>query len=680
MARHCQSAPSAQQGRGGREQPLIAFVGNPNVGKSTLFNHLTGERVTTAHYAGTTVDAAVADTEVDGRPARIMDLPGAYALTGAPTGDPGVAETLLESAPDAVVVVVDATNLARNLPLALEALDLGLPAVVALNLADEARASGIAIDTGAVAALVGTRVVETVAVTGEGVLELMRAALDMAAEGAVAGGPIHRYEVGFERLVAPLVTVTERRCTVVGRLGGRGLALKLLEADPEVTAGLSSAGESGLLRVAEEVRVSLRHAAHEGVPRTVAEARHRLAARIADDATERAEQRARVAWERLATSPKSGIPLLAGVLASIFLFLFFVGEFLAGVFSGAWARFASPNITAAVEALAGEGVAARTLLWGLDSGIEAALGIGLPYILTFYFLLALVEDSGYLNAVAFLADRSMHRFGLHGRAVIPLVAGAGCSVPAILATRMLSTGRERFIAATLVSFVPCSARTAVILGAVGHYVGIGPALGVYVVTLLVIGLVGIGMSRLVPGHAGGLVMEMFPFRRPDARVVARKAWSQFTEFLVVALPVVIVGSIVLGGLYESGWLWTLTTPLDPVVSGLLGLPSVAGLTLLFGLLRKEFALQLLATLAIATMGEGAGDLASFMSGTDLFVYALVNTLAFPCISAVAVLGRVVGVVRAAGVISVTVGAALLVGTLFAKGIPVFMQLVGGGGL
>ncbi len=149
---------------------------------------------------------------------------------------------------------------------------------------------------------------------------------------------------------------------------------------------------------------------------------------------------------------------------------------------------------------------------------------------------------------------------------------------------------------------------------------------------------------------------------------------------MVALPVVVVGSIVLGGLYETGWLWTLTTPLDPVVSGLLGLPSVTGLTLLFGLLRKEFALQLLATLAIATMGEGAGDLMSFMSGTDLFVYALVNTLAFPCISAVVVLGRVVGGWSAGTVMVITVVTAVMVGTLFAKGIPLVMALPEGGAL
>jgi ferrous iron transport protein B len=237
---------------------------------------------------------------------------------------------------------------------------------------------------------------------------------------------------------------------------------------------------------------------------------------------------------------------------------------------------------------------------------------------------------------------------------------------------VLPTDRERFLAATLVSFVPCSARTAVILGAVGAFVGWLPALGVYGVTLVVIVLVGIAMDRLVPGTSGGFVMEMFPFRRPSIGVVLRKSWTQFREFLVVATPLVVVGSMALGGLYETGWLFKLTGPMEPVVQGWLGLPAFAGLTLLLGLLRKEFALQLLVALAVATGAGGTdagGDLLAFMSVTQIFVYTLVNTLAMPCVSTVAVLGRVLGWKRAAGALAITVAVALLVGGLFARLLP-----------
>jgi len=353
----------------------------------------------------------------------------------------------------------------------------------------------------------------------------------------------------------------------------------------------------------------------------------------------------------------------------VFGFLFVVGDALASGFSALWATYASPLIRGAIEALAGTGTLAAVLRWGFDAGIEASLAIGLPYILTFYVLLALLEDSGYLTSLAFLADRVMHRFGLHGRAVLPLVAAAGCNVPAMVAAKSLPSRRERLITSTLIVLVPCSARTAVVLGAVGHYIGWQPALGVFAVVLVLTVATGLSLDRMLPGHTSGLVMEMFPFRRPTFAGVLMKAWAQFREFLFVATPIVVVGSLVLGTLYETGVLWRLTEPLKPVVEGWLGLPAVAGLTLILGMLRKELALQLLIAMAVVSIGAGATDLTSFMTPTNLFVYALVNTIAVPCVSTVAVLARQEGWARTGLVVGFTVAAALLLGGIFARVLP-----------
>ncbi len=241
---------------------------------------------------------------------------------------------------------------------------------------------------------------------------------------------------------------------------------------------------------------------------------------------------------------------------------------------------ASPLLASAVHAVFGYGALAGTLLWGLDGGILAALAVGIPYILTFYFVLALLEDSGYMNAAAFLADRVMHLFGLHGRAVIPLMAAAGCNVPAIMGTRVLATKRERTIACALVVLVPCSARTAVILGSVSLFVGWQWALLVFGVLGLVGLAAGLLLNRILPGEPEGLVMEMFPFRRPSLRLVATKTWKRFGTFLWAAAPIMLLGSFALGALYETGLIWHLSRPLEPVVVGWLGLPAVAGLTLL----------------------------------------------------------------------------------------------------
>lgn len=647
---------------------VIAVAGNPNVGKSTIFNSLTGLGVETAHYPGKTVQLHIGETSHGARQVTMVDLPGIYDLSGLSEDQQVARRLLLEVRPDVVVHVADANNLGRNLFMTLQLIDLALPVVLALNLHDEARRGGVRVDAEKLWRRLGVPVIPTVATEGLGLDYMLQQAIE------VAGSPPAEPHAYGRHLESAITRVSDACAHLRERPFGlpcRSLALLLLSAD-EGTAdavGRIAAGEDVLKEVAVAASV-LRVARMEPAATTIARERHGLAGVIADDVvTVRPERRGRRTLRALAVSPVTGVPILLLMLAGVFGFLFFAGERMSTAFSAFWEALVSPAITGAVQAVAGTGAVARTLLWGLDAGAEASLAIGIPYILTFYFLLALLEDSGYLNSVAFLADRTMHRFGLHGRAVVPLVAAAGCNVPAILATRSLASDRERVIASTLITMVPCSARTAVVLGAVSHYIGAGPALGVFCVVGLVNVGTGLALDRILPGHSSGLVMEMFPFRRPSLRSVAAKAWDRFKEFLTIATPIVVVGSVILGGLYETGWLWTLTKPFEWLVVGWLGLPAVAGLTLLLGFLRKELSLQLLIALGIATFGAGAARLTTFMSPTDLFVYALVNTLALPCVSTCAVLGKELGWGRGAVVIAGVTSIALLLGGVFARLLP-----------
>lgn len=642
---------------------VVALIGNPNVGKSTVFRRLTGVDVETAHYPGTTQGVNIADTVADGRRVVVVDLPGTYSLSGDAPEHVIARRALADLRPDVVLLVLDATNLERNLVLALEVLDTGLPVAIALNLVDEARHAGIEPDARELERALHVPVIATVANTGVGLDAAVGRALAVVGESPEP--PHYR-----ERLEALLDPVTAAAATVGAPRGltPRGLAIRLFEGAPElVTKEVLAAAAA-----AAEARIRAADELGEAPAVAVARERHVAARAIAQTVVARASDRGtgrrRSLWS-LTTSPLTGVPIMLLVLATVFGFLFVVGDLLATGFSAAWASFASPAIRAVIGSIAGEGTVAAVLGWGFDAGIEASLSIGLPYILVFYVLLALLEDSGYLGSLAFLADRAMHRLGLHGQAVLPLVAAAGCNVPAMVAVRSLPSRRQRTIASTLVVLVPCSARTAVVLGAVGHYIGIGPALGVFAVVLLVTVGAGLGLDHLLSGHTGGFVMEMFPFRRPSVRGVLRKAWGQFREFLFVATPIVIAGSLVLGALYETGWLWKLTGPLEPIVEGWLGLPAVAGLTLILGTLRKELALQLLVAMAVVSLGAGASDLSSFMTPTNLFVYALVNTIAVPCVSTIAVLGRQEGWGRAAMIIGFTVVAALLLGGVFARVLP-----------
>jgi ferrous iron transport protein B len=299
----------------------------------------------------------------------------------------------------------------------------------------------------------------------------------------------------------------------------------------------------------------------------------------------------------------------------------------------------------------------------------ATLAVGIPYILTFYVIMAVLEETGYMNAAAYLSDRIMHHFGLHGRAVIPLIAAGGCNVPAILGTRVLSTMRERVIASILIVLVPCSARTAVIMGAVAKYAGWQWAVLVYGVVFVVGVSAGILLDRMLPGQAEGLVMEIFPMRRPVVRNVARKTWRRFRDFVWVAAPIILGGSLALGALYETGLIWYAEGPLRPVVSGWLGLPAVAGLVLIFAVLRKELALQLLVVFAVARYGASASDLRNFMSAHQLVVFAIVNSIYIPCVATIAMLARELGWQRAAYISVGTIATALVVGGAVAHVLP-----------
>jgi ferrous iron transport protein B len=452
----------------GRTDYLFALAGNPNVGKSSMFNALTGTGVVTANYPGKTVEINAATTRLDELIIGLVDLPGTYAL-GAISEDQWVArQGILDGHPDVVIVILDATNLSRNLYMLLQLLDMGFPVVASLNLYDQAEKKGISIDVQKLSALLGVPIIPTVATRGEGLRTLMTAAVSAAKAVMEASGdagrrtpPCYSADVeGAIRSVERDVAAAMGAC--FPRISARGLSLLFLENDAQFVnaARRAPGGEKMLVSVAAAARKLAQEGRDAGM-RIIGD-RHALAASISEQVcaggTER-ELLSQRLW-RLTTAPLTGIPILLATLAAVFAFLFVVGDFLARGFSALWAATLSPLIQAGIHAIAGHGVVARILIWGPDAGIEAAVAVGIPYVLTFYFLLAFLEDSGYLNSVAFLTDSLMHKFGLHGRAIIPLVAGAGCNVPAIIGTRVLTTKRERTIASTLIVLVPCSARTA----------------------------------------------------------------------------------------------------------------------------------------------------------------------------------------------------------------------------
>jgi ferrous iron transport protein B len=262
-----------------------------------------------------------------------------------------------------------------------------------------------------------------------------------------------------------------------------------------------------------------------------------------------------------------------------------------------------------------------------------------------------------MTRAAFLADRAMHRLGLHGEAIIPMVTGFGCTVPAVMSLRILKTRREQTIAAFLISMIPCSARMVVIAGIVAAFVGIFWAFSIYIIVFILIILTAVVLSRITPGEQFGMIVEMSALRRPQARLVLAKSWLRIKEFLFIAMPLLIITSIALGLFQYFGVTDAFQQLVAPITVTLLGLPEYASTALLFGVFRKELAFETLAVLS------GTADLGSVMTSAQLYTFAIVSVLFIPCISTIAVLYRQLGA-RIAILISVyTVSLGLTIGAI-----------------
>jgi len=653
----------------GKAEYIFALAGNPNVGKSTIFNRITGMGVMTANYPGMTVELNLGLTEMDDNAIGVVDLPGTYAL-GAVSEDQMVARRgVLQGKPDVVIVILDANNLARNLFMLLQFLDLGCPVVAALNLVDQAEKTGVHTDIELLSEFLGMPVIPTVGVRGDGLGELMHQALELAQRKDEYITIPFSYAMDIESRIRRLARYIEGKLEKAPfDLSARALAILLLEDDEEFVEAIREEPAGGEIisfcyRIADEIERE--HGDKAAL--IIARERHGIAGSIASNVQERREYGKPRLGERMweyTTSFKTGIPILLVVMGLVFLAIFWGGGALATLFSDFWDAVIGGPLNRGIEALLGVNVFSQSLAWAVD-GVGAVLEIALPYLLVFYLILGFMEDSGYLNSVAFLTDRFMHRLGLHGRAVIPLISAVGCNVPAVMGTRVLSTRRERIIACVLIVLVPCSARVAVIMGGVSRYVGWAQALLLFAILFFIIIAAGLFLNKIMPGESAGLVMEMFPFRTPSMLNVLKKTWLRLKDFIYIAAPLIVAGSFLLGLLYESGWIFKLTQPLEPLAEWWLGIPAVALLALIFAFLRKELALALLLVLAAQTIPgvTESSSLLEFMSKGQIFTFALVCSVYIPCVATLAVLWRETGARDSLAITGSTVVLALLLGGL-----------------
>ena len=610
----------------GDHDMTIAFVGNPSVGKSAFFSRVTGVGVMVSNYPGTTVEMTRGTVKVGQKKIDIVDLPGIYSL-GTSTEDERVSkEYLLREYPDVIVNVVDATRLERNLYLTLQILELGVPVVIALNQLDAAREMGIDIDAPKLSQLLGVPVVPTVATKGIGLDEVLKEAVNpsLSSEGRIR---VH-YDNHINKAINDLDVDFPDTASVI--------KLRALENDADFVRMCCRPHEADLLLSKASKMASEIEDVHDmAISDTMARDLYGEAGQIADSVLSIVEKDTSLKHriDDMLTSEYVGVVGLAVALLLTFLLVFRVGGFLEEGIVHLFETYLIAPVEA--ELVTSNPIVRNVIIYSL-LGIEAGFAIAIPYIGIFYIILSVFEDSGYLTRAAFLLDNLTHRMGLHGRAVIPLVLGLGCNVPAIMATRALNTLRERRIASVLISLIPCSARTVIILGLVGTFVGYWAAVSIYVLEIFIIFITGWILGRGLPGERTGFIMEMGPLRHPDVVSTLKKTWLRIREFVYIAFPLLIVGSALLGGLDSLGILDIFENAVSPVSVGLLGLPAFAATALVFGILRKEMALEILAVLA------GTANFAMVLTPLQMYVFAVITTIYIPCVATIAILKHELG--------------------------------------
>ncbi len=635
----------------------VALAGNANVGKSALFNYLTGLHQHIGNWPGKTIEKAEGTLNFKEVEMDIVDLPGIYSLSTFSLEELISRDYIAKEKPDVVINVVDASVLERNLFFTLQLLELGSPIVVALNMVDIAQKRGIEVKAKKLSKILGVPVVPIVATKGSGVSALMQETVSISGKKQKSLSLTYRKEM--EKAICE---ITE----MVDKLGldypSRWVAIKLLEEDENITR-LVGKQDPKILRKAAKTLQKIEKRCGQSGSIAVSSERYSAAERIARECMElkKAEVPLSQKLDTILLHRYIGYLFLALIAGAVFYSIFAFGDmtsrYLLDFFS---------SLKDAIAPYIGKGLLQEVVVHGVVEGLIAGVSIALPYLIPFYIILAFLEDSGYLARMAFLMDAVMHKIGLHGKAFIPLLLAYGCNVPACLSCKILETQRSRLLAAFVVTLVPCAAVTVVIMGLVATFVGIEWALALYLLNLAVIFVLGGIAFRVLPGEPVGLIMEMPTYKMPMLKNVAMEAWRELHSFIFMAFPIIVVTTFLIKLIEVLGWLQPMSDLLSPVTQGWLGLPSIVGITLIFGALRKELALIMLAAL----LGTEAFD--AVLTPVQMITFAVVTMFYVPCAATVAALKKEHGWKTALTISAFEIAFAIVLAGLIARFLETFV--------
>ncbi len=611
--------------------PSVVFIGQPNGGKSTLFNSIAGPKAETSNFPGTSIKHTHSRVNIEGRLLDIIDLPGTYSLCTTDPAEQVVLSHLFAERPDLVINVVDASTLSRGLELTIELAELGYPTVVALNMVDLAERKGVRVDAAAIERELGVPVVATIAAYGRGVKELLDRAFEVIDSGP--GVRPRRFSDDVESRVVEIERLLPPGFPVVSN--ARFTAVKLIETAGHACGDFLGQVEPGLRAAVDRARREIEERRGAPAYEVISAERHHQAMKLAEE-TSRVLHGRRLTWDKRVDAvimhPVLGYAILAAVFVTFFAVIFKVGGPLESLLLGPFQKL-RPLLAARL----GDGLLFH-LVEGLVQGVGGGVAIVLPYFLPLLFLMSALEDLGYLARAGFLLDAFMHRIGLHGKSVSPFILGFGCNVPAIVSTRILESQRDRVLTSILIPFIPCSARTTIVLALVAFYLGPLWAMGFYAANILVVAVVGWIVSRFLKEPSPGLILEIPSLKAPRLSSILRKTWLQIHSFVRFAWPILIAGSLVLSLLSyvrADRWINDILAPL--VVQGL-GLPRELGVTLVFGFLRKELSLIMM----LQALGVDYQSVLTVITREQIVVFTVFISFFIPCLSTFAILWKEIG--------------------------------------
>lgn len=624
----------------GRELNAV-FVGNPNCGKTSLFNIASGAHERVGNYSGVTVDAKVGHFEFEGYHFNLVDLPGTYSLSAYTPEELYVRKYIIERHPDIIINVVDASNLERNLYLTTQLIDMDVPMIMALNMYDELRDSGNQLDRHQLGTLLGVPIVPTVGKTGEGVKELFHQIIEISEGKQKIARHIHvNHGVLLEGNIAKVEELIRKNPEPHQNYSARFLAIKLLENDRQVEGIVQQLDNAkDILAKRDECQQTILKEIDEDSESAITDAKYGFVQGAMRETFQKVNRYKRLMTKRIdavVTHQVWGYPIFL-----LLMYLMFFCTFNIGQYPMDWIDAAVGWLGELCGTYMPDGPLKDLIIDGIISGVGGVI-VFLPNIMILYAFISWMEDSGYMARAAFIMDKIMHRMGLHGKSFIPMIMGFGCNIPAIMATRTIEDRKSRLITMLIIPLMSCSARLPVYIIIIGAFFPHNSAL--ILLSMYLIGIVfSVFMAKIfsrfvIKGESSPFVMELPPYRMPSMKSVGRHTWEKGRQYLKKMGTTILVASIAVWTLsyfphndalsedqqMEQSYIGQIGKLIEPILQPC-GLQWKEGVALVAGVGAKEIVAS---TMAVLYHGDIASSGLTPLAAFSLMLFVL---LYFPCL-------------------------------------------------